>query len=146
MSMTPKERAEAAARAMWSDDRASAWLGMELLEVDEGRATLALTVERHHTNGHGICHGGITFALADSAFAFACNSRNQATVAQHNIISYLAPARLGDRLTARAVELSLQGRNGIYDVQVTSQDGTRIAEFRGFSRTIRGHLFNEDEG
>ncbi len=146
MSMTPKERAEAAARAMWSDDRASAWLGMELLEVDEGRATLALTVERHHTNGHGICHGGITFALADSAFAFACNSRNQATVAQHNIISYLAPARLGDRLTARAVELSLQGRNGIYDVQVTNQDGTRIAEFRGFSRTIRGHLFNEDEG
>ena len=146
MSMTPKERAEAAARAMWSDDRASAWLGMELLEVDEGRATLVLTVERHHTNGHGICHGGITFALADSAFAFACNSRNQATVAQHNIISYLAPARLGDRLTARAVELSLQGRNGIYDVQVTNQDGTRIAEFRGFSRTIRGHLFNEDEG
>jgi len=146
MSMTPKERAEAAARAMWSDDRASAWLGMELLEVDEGRATLALTVERHHTNGHGICHGGITFALADSAFAFACNSRNQATVAQHNIISYLAPARLGDRLTARAVELSLQGRNGIYDVQVTNQDGARIAEFRGFSRTIRGHLFNEDEG
>ncbi len=146
MSMTPKERAEAAARAMWGEDRASAWLGMEILEVDEGRATLVLTVERHHTNGHGICHGGITFALADSAFAFACNSRNQATVAQHNIISYLAPARLGDRLTARASEVVLNGRNGIYDVQVTNQEGVRIAEFRGFSRAIKGTLFNEDEG
>jgi len=145
MSLTPTERARRAAAAMWSDDRASAWLGMELVDVDEGTATLVLTVQEHHTNGHGICHGGITVALADSAFAFACNSRNQSTVAQHNLISYLAPAHLGDRLTATAHEVGLTGRNGIYDVRVTNQDGTVIAEFRGFSRAIRGHLFDENE-
>jgi acyl-CoA thioesterase len=81
--------------------------------------------------------------LADSAFAFACNSRNQSTVAQHNVISYLAPGRVGDVLTATAREVSLNGRNGIYDVTVTNQDGTRIAEFRGFSRAITGRLFDE---
>ncbi|MEM9584074.1 MAG: hydroxyphenylacetyl-CoA thioesterase PaaI [Pseudomonadota bacterium] len=141
--MTPKERAEKSAAAMWSDDRASAWLGMQLRCVDEGSATLSLEVEKHHTNGHGICHGGITFALADSAFAFACNSRNQSTVAQHNAITFTAPAQIGDVLTAHAREVSLTGRNGIYDVTVTKQDGTKIAEFRGHSRAIRGVLFDE---
>ncbi|KAA0920342.1 hydroxyphenylacetyl-CoA thioesterase PaaI [Aquicoccus porphyridii] len=141
--MTPKERAEASAAAMWADDAASKWFGMEITEMDEGRAVLELTVAEHHCNGHGICHGGVTFSLADSAFAFACNSRNQATVAQHNLISYLVPGRAGDRLRAEAVELSLQGRSGIYDIKVTKEDGTVIAEFRGFSRAIKGQLFEE---
>ena len=141
--MTAKERAEKSAAAMWADDNASQWAGFEITSVDEGTATLEMSVEKHHCNGHGICHGGVTFMLADSAFAFACNSRNQATVAQHNIISYLAPGRLGDRLTAEARELSLTGRSGIYDVKVTNQSGTVIAEFRGFSRAIKGQLFEE---
>ncbi len=141
--MTPQQRAERSSQAMWAEDNASKWAGMEITEIAEGRAVLELTVEAHHCNGHGICHGGITFMLADSAFAFACNSRNQATVAQHNIISYLAPGRKGDRLRAEATELSLTGRSGIYDVKVTNQSGTVIAEFRGMSRAIKGQLFEE---
>ncbi|MDE4060543.1 MULTISPECIES: hydroxyphenylacetyl-CoA thioesterase PaaI [Rhodobacterales] len=141
--MTPKERAEKSSAAMWSSDNASKWAGMEIAEVDAGRAVLQLTVEAHHCNGHGICHGGVTFMLADSAFAFACNSRNQATVAQSNSITYTAPGRLGDRLTADAREVSLTGRSGIYDVTVKNQDDLVIAEFRGLSRAIKGHLFEE---
>lgn len=141
--MTPKERAERSAQAMWSGDQASAWLGMSLIDVDEGSAILRLTVRDHHTNGLGNCHGGVTFALADSAFAFACNSRNQATVAQQNSITYTSPARAGDTLTATAREVSLIGRSGIYDVTVTNQDGVTIAEFRGGSRSVRGTLFDE---
>jgi len=143
--MTPKERAERAAAAMWAGDRASGWFGMRLVEVDEGRAVLEMTVAEPHVNGHGICHGGVTFALADSAFAFACNSRNRSTVAQHNAITYLRPARLGDTLTARAREIALGGRSGITDVTVTDQHGALIAEFRGHSRAIDGHLFPEEE-
>ncbi|MEQ9239919.1 hydroxyphenylacetyl-CoA thioesterase PaaI [Roseovarius indicus] len=141
--MTPKERAEKSAEAMWKDDRASQWFGMEIVEVDEGRAVLRMTVAPEHCNGHGSCHGGVTFSLADSAFAFACNSRNQSTVAQHNIISYLAPGKEGDVLTAVAEETDLSGRSGIYDVTVTNQDGRKIASFRGLSRTIAGTLFDE---
>ncbi|MEM9342310.1 MAG: hydroxyphenylacetyl-CoA thioesterase PaaI [Pseudomonadota bacterium] len=141
--MTPKERAEKSAAAMWSYDRASAWLGMSLDDVDEGTATLSLIVEQHHTNGHGMCHGGVIFALADSAFAFACNSRNQSSVAQHNTITYVAPGKLGDRLIAVAREVSLSGRSGIYDVSVKAQSGELIAEFRGCSRAIPGTLFEE---
>lgn len=143
MTMTPQERAEKSAAAMWADDNASKWAGFEIAEIAEGRAVLEMTVAPHHANGHGICHGGITFMLADSAFAFACNSRNQSTVAQHNLISFLAPGRVGDRLRAEAVELSLQGRSGIYDIKVTNQDGRAIAEFRGMSRAINGQLFKE---
>lgn len=143
MTMTPKKRAEKSSAAMWSSDNASKWAGMEIAEVDAGRAVLQLTVEAHHCNGHGICHGGVTFMLADSAFAFACNSRNQATVAQSNSITYTAPGRLGDRLTADAREVSLTGRSGIYDVTVKNQDDLVIAEFRGLSRAIKGHLFEE---
>ncbi|UWQ78984.1 hydroxyphenylacetyl-CoA thioesterase PaaI [Leisingera sp. S132] len=141
--MTPKERAEKSAAAMWAEDQASKWAGMEITHVDEGEATLELTIARHHCNGHGICHGGVTFMLADSAFAFACNSRNQSTVAQHNVISFTAPGRLGDTLIAKAREISLTGRSGIYDVTVTNQDGQQIAEFRGFSRAVKGQLFDE---
>ena len=95
--MTPKQRAEKSAAAMWADDHASKWAGMEITHMDEGTAVLELTVAQHHCNGHGICHGGVTFMLADSSFAFACNSRNQSTVAQQNAISFTAPGRLGDR-------------------------------------------------
>lgn len=141
--MTPKERAARSAQAMWSPDRASKWMGLSLDHVDEGTATMSLTVAPHHCNGHGICHGGVTFTLADSTFAFACNSRNQSTVAQQNAITYLAPAREGDTLTATAREISLRGRNGIYDIEVTDQNGQTIALFRGHSRAIEGQLFDE---
>lgn len=141
--MTPRERATCSATAMWEADNASKWAGMVLGDVDEGQAALSLVVAPHHCNGHGICHGGVTFMLADSAFAFACNSRNQSTLAQHNVISYIAPGRLGDTLTAHATEVSMSGRSGIYDVKVTTQVGTLIAEFRGMSRTIKGQLFDE---
>ena len=141
--MTPTERAKKSADAMWANDHASHWAGMQITHVDEGTATLELTVEQHHCNGHGICHGGVIFMLSDSAFAFACNSRNQSTVAQHNLINYLAPGQQGDRLTAHAREVSLTGRSGIYDVTVTNQDGRKIAEFRGMSRAIKGQLFEE---
>ena len=142
--MTPRERAQKAAAVMWSDDRASGWFGMRLDDVDEGYAELSLVVQPEHVNGHNICHGGIIFSLADSAFAFACNSRNQSTVAQHNSISYLQPGRLGDTLTAKAREVSLTGRSGITDVTVYNQDGTVIAVFRGASRAIKGQLFPEE--
>ncbi len=141
--MTPKERAAKSAAAMWANDAASKWFGMEILDVDEGRADLCLTVAAHHCNGHGICHGGVTHALADSAFAFACNSRNQATVGQHTMMSYLAPAKQGDRLTATATETAVAGRSGVYDVRVTNQDDVVIAEFRGMSRAVGGQNFDE---
>ncbi len=141
--MTPKERAQKSAEIMWSQDNASSWLGMELVDVDEGSAMLTLTVADHHCNGHGTCHGGVSFALADSAFAFACNSRNVATVAQSNSVTYLCPAQSGDVLTATAREVSLVGRSGIYDVQVTNQSDQVIALFRGGSRSINRSLFEE---
>ncbi|WP_170763104.1 hydroxyphenylacetyl-CoA thioesterase PaaI [Ruegeria lacuscaerulensis] len=141
--MTPKERAEKSAASMWANDEASKWFGMEIIDVNEGRATLALTIKAHHCNGHGICHGGVSFALADSAFAFACNSRNVSTVGQHTMMSYMAPGRLDDRLTARANEVTLAGRSGIYDVRITNQDDTLIAEFRGVSRAVGGRHFDE---
>lgn len=142
-SMTSKECAEKSAEAMWAGDRASAWVGMQLTHVDEGTATLTLHIREDHCNGHGIGHGGVTFMLADSAFAFACNSRNVATVAQHNTISFLAPVRLGDTLTATAHETTLKGRSGITDVTVTNQSGDTVALFRGASRAIGGTLFEE---
>jgi acyl-CoA thioesterase len=142
--MTPKERAEKACHAMWDNDQSSKWFGMELGEVDEGKAVMTLKVMPHHCNGHAICHGGVIFALADSTFAFACNSRNQSTVAQHNMISFLAPGKEGDLLTAVAEERYIKGRSGIYDITVTNQDGTRIAEMRGMSRAIPGTLFEEE--
>lgn len=141
--MTPKKRAEKSAAALWATDGASQHLGMTLLDVDEGTSRMSMTILAHHANGHGICHGGIIFTLADSAFAFACNSRNQNTVAQHNSITYIAPGRIGDVLTAHAVEVSQAGRSGTYDVKVTNQDSVLIAEFRGLCRSIKGTLFDE---
>jgi len=142
--MTPMERAESVAAAMWARDAASPWAGVGQVSVDEGTATMELSVQKNHCNGHGICHGGVIYLLADTAFAFACNSRNQSSVAHHNSISYLAPGQLGDRLTAVATEISLAGRTGIYDVTVTNQGGNVVAEFRGISRAIPGQMFDED--
>ena len=138
--MSPQELAEACARVMWAEDRASAGLGMRILRVAPGAATLTMTVEERMVNGHGICHGGFIFTLADSAFAFACNSFNRRAVAQSNTITYLRPARLGDVLTAEAVQAAAAGRSGITDVTVTDGEGHAIALFRGLSRVIEGHL------
>lgn len=136
----PEAVAEACARAMWADDNASRALGMEIKRVAPGEAILAMTVRRDMTNGHGMCHGGYIFTLADSAFAFACNTYNQRTVAQHCAVTFLASAHEGEVLTAHAVERARAGRGGIYDVTVRDGTGRVIAEFRGHSRTIAGHL------
>ncbi|AGT08252.1 hydroxyphenylacetyl-CoA thioesterase PaaI [Paracoccus aminophilus] len=139
--MTDQEIAEACAKAMWNDDSASQRLGMSLDHIAPGEATLSMEITGDMSNGHGNCHGGYIFTLADSAFAFACNSRNHLAVAQQNSITYINPGRIGDRLTAAAREVSLRGRSGIYDVQITNQHGAHIAEFRGHSRTVKGlHL------
>ncbi|MDN2566559.1 hydroxyphenylacetyl-CoA thioesterase PaaI [Aquibium sp. A9E412] len=143
MTLTPQAVAERSAEAMWARDAASKWLGATLDAVGPGTAALSMTVETHHTNGHDICHGGYIFTLADSAFAFACNSYNTVVVAQHNVITFIAPARRGDRLTAEAREVTRYGRSGIYDVRVRDQDGRLIAEFRGASRAIEGRHFDE---
>lgn len=137
--------AERSAAALWADDDASRWFGFDQPVVTEGQATLTMTVAAHHCNGHGILHGGVTFALADSAFAFACNSRNLRHVAQSNTITYLAPGYAGDVLTATAREVRTQGKTGLYDVTVTRSDGTTIAEFRGQCRAIPGTLYDEGD-
>jgi phenylacetic acid degradation protein PaaD len=124
-----------AAAAMWADDAASQALGMTLEEVRPGSARMTMRVRDDMVNGHSICHGGFVFALADSAFAFACNSYNRVTVAQGCDIVFVAPARLGDLLTAVAVERVRYGRNGICDVTVHAGERL-IAEFRGRSREL----------
>ncbi len=134
--------AQACAQAMWAEDQASQGLGMVVERVAPGEAVLSMSVRPDMTNGHGICHGGFIFTLADSAFAFACNTYNQRTVAQHCAVTFLRPARLRDRLVARAVERSRTGRSGIYDVTVTLAAGEVVAEFRGHSRTIAGTLLD----
>ncbi len=140
--MTPQERAERAAAAMWAGDNASQMLGMRIVEVAPGRARLEMTVREDMVNGHGIGHGGLTFALADSAFAFACNSYNRSTVAQACEIRFLAPTRLGDLLVADAVERDREGRDGTYDITVRCGAGV-VAAFVGHSKEIRGTLFPE---
>jgi acyl-CoA thioesterase len=132
--------ARACADAMWADDVASRALGMELIAVEPGHAVLAMNVTDAMVNGHDLCHGGYIFTLADSAFAFACNTYNQRTLAQHCAITFVAAARRGDRLVAQATERMRAGRSGIYDVTVTREEGFVIAEFRGNSRTIEGEI------
>lgn len=142
--MTPQERARRSAEAMWADDRASQAMGITLGEVGPGTATATMTVRDDMANGHGIAHGGYLFALADTAFAFACNSYNTRVVAQNNAITYLTPGHVGERLTARCTEAHRAGRSGIYDVTITGEDGRRIALFRGHSRQVSGAHFAED--
>ncbi len=144
--MTPQDRARRSAEAMWTDDRASQAMGMVLAEVGPGTATATMTVRDDMANGHGIAHGGYIFALADTAFAFACNSYNTRVVAQSNAITYLTPGHVGEELTARCTEVHRAGRSGVYDVTVTGADGRRIALFRGQSRQVSGAHFAEDDG
>jgi len=118
---------------------------MRLLEVAPGRARVAMTVRPDMINGHEVCHGGIVFALADSAFAFACNSHNESTVAAAGAIDFLAAARAGDELTADAIELWRTKRNGIYEITVTNQRGERVALFRGRSYRIDGQVTTSEE-
>jgi acyl-CoA thioesterase len=139
-----EDLARAVAAAMWADDAASAGLGMRLVSVGPGRAVLEMPVRADMVNGHGIAHGGFVFTLADSAFAFACNSRNRRTVAQACDIVFVIPARLGDVLVAEAVERTTYGRNGIYDVTVRRGDDELVAEFRGRSRQIDGTFIEEE--
>ncbi|MBB5217077.1 hydroxyphenylacetyl-CoA thioesterase PaaI [Parapusillimonas granuli] len=139
----PQELAELTAKVMFDNDPASQALGITLESVAPGEARMSMKVRPDMLNGHATCHGGFIFALADSTFAFACNSRNAATVASGCTIDYLAPGYEGDILTAQAKEYSLAGRTGVYDVQVTNQDGKRIAIFRGRSYRIKGQVVGE---
>ena len=132
--------AERSAQALYARDRASQALGMRLAEVRPGRARVVMIVRPDMVNGHDVCHGGIVFALADSAFAFACNSYNESTVAAAGAIDFLAAARAGDELTAEASELWRTRRNGIYEISVTNQRGERVALFRGRSYRVDGQV------
>jgi len=134
--MDAQALAQRCAEHMWADDRASQALGMTILEVGPGHAKLQMTVQSHMVNGHAIGHGGYTFTLADSTFAFACNSYNDVTVAAGCDINYLAPTREGDVLTATGREAFKKGRSGITDVAVVNQDGVTVALFRGRSRSL----------
>jgi acyl-CoA thioesterase len=136
--MDAQQTAEAVRDAMWANDRASKALGMVVAEIGPGRAVLTMTVREDMLNGLDICHGGLVTTLADSAFAFACNAYNEQTVASGFDVNLLAPARLGDVLTARAVELSRSGRTGVYDIAVSNQRGEAVAAFRGRSYTMKG--------
>ena len=136
-TLSPDDLARACAEAMLKEDDASKGLSMEILRIKAGEAVLTMTVKPHMVNGHGIAHGGFIFLLADSAFAFACNSHNERSVAAQCNIAFIGPGKLGDRLVANAREISRTGRSGIYDVRVTVDD-TAIAELRGHSRSIGG--------
>jgi len=143
---TPAEAqalAERVARAMLDRDPASQTLGMHIGKVAPGRAEVTMEVRADMLNGHAICHGGFIFTLADSAFAYACNSYNLSTVASGCAIDFVAPAREGDVLTARAAERSAAGRTGVYDIEVVNQRGETIALFRGKSYRIKGHVIDE---
>lgn len=141
--MGADEIARRSADAMWAEDNASRGLGMTIEAIGPGSAALSMTVRPEMVNGHGLCHGGYIFTLADSAFAFACNSRGQRHVAQHCQVTFVAPGRLGMRLTAVAQERQRAERSGIYDITVRDEAGTVIAEFRGHSRAIPGSLVDQ---
>lgn len=132
--------AQAAGAAMYERDRASRAMGMRLADIRPGYARMTMPVREDMLNGHQTCHGGYIFALADSAFAFACNSHNLITVGAGCTIDYLAPGRLDDVLTAEAVEQALAGKSGVYDVRVCNQDGRLIALFRGKSHRVSGEV------
>lgn len=136
----PQLLADKVCAAMWSRDRATQALGMQLVSVKPGYAQMSMPVRADMLNGHDSCHGGYLFTLADSAFAYACNSYNQNTVASACHVDFLAPAREGDILEAEAVERSLSGRTGVYDVTVRTRGGKTIALFRGKSYRINGEV------
>ena len=140
--LSADELARACADEMLKNDPCSKALGMQLVNVGEGYASMSMTIREDMLNGHGITHGGLIFTLADSCFAFACNSRNQCTVAQNCMVDFIRPSSLGDRLTANAKEINLTGKNGIYDIVVSNQNDQVVAQFRGKSRAIRGTIIN----
>jgi acyl-CoA thioesterase len=141
---TDDDLAARVGRAMFANDVASKdTMGMELVSCSAGRAVLRMPVREMHLNGHRICHGGFIFTLADSTFAFACNSRNKSTVASGCSIEFLKPGQLGDVLTCEGVERVLQGRHGVYDMTVTNQRGEVVAVFRGKSAQIQGSVIPE---
>ena len=148
--LTEAEAADLARRvgeSMYAADEASKdTMGMELLACQPGRASMRMVVRPLHLNGHKICHGGFIFTLADSTFAYACNSRNHATVANGCSIEFLRPAHEGDVLTAEGVEQPLSGRHGIYDIRVSNQKGQAVALFRGKSTQISGTVIPEPAG
>ena len=135
---SPQEVADLVREGMFANDRASRGLGMQVLEVSPGSATVLMTVRDDMLNGHQTCHGGLIATLADSAFAFACNSYNELTVASGFSIDLMAPARRGDVLTARCTEVAKAGRTGVYDAEIVNQRGERLAVFRGRSYAIKG--------
>ena len=135
---------ERVAAAMWAQDRASQWLGMRVVAVAPGRAELAMDVRPDMVNGHAICHGGFIFTLADSTFAFACNSHNRNAVAAGCSIEFLRPAHAGDVLTCEGREQTLSGRHGVYDMVVRNQRDEVVALFRGKSAVIPGQVFPEE--
>jgi acyl-CoA thioesterase len=134
----PHAIAEAVKLGMFMDDAASRGLGMQIEAVGPGYARIAMTVRPDMLNGFKICHGGFITTLADSAFAFACNSYNELTVASGIVVDFLAPAHQGDRLTAECHEVALTGRTGVYDIKVTNQDGKAVVVMRGRSHTMKG--------
>jgi acyl-CoA thioesterase len=140
MQRDPQALAELAGQAMYERDPASRKLGMTLDAIRPGYACMRMRVREDMLNGHGTCHGGYLFMLADSAFAFACNSHNVNTVGAGCTIDYLAPGRAGDLLTAEATEQALSGKTGVYDVVVSDQDGRKLALFRGKSHRVAGHV------
>jgi acyl-CoA thioesterase len=139
-ALSPDELARATADAMYKADACSRALGLELLEVRPGYARMRMAVRADFLNGHQICHGGLIFTLADSTFAFACNSYNLSTVAAGCSIEFLRPVQGSDELTAEAVEQILSGRTGIYDIRVTNRAGETVAMFRGKSAQIKGSV------
>ena len=130
--------AEKIAQAMWQEDIASRSLEMRLQAIGPGHASLTMKVTANMANGQRVCHGGFIFTLADSAFGYACNTHNQRTVSASCSIDYLAPAFIGDVLTAAATEVVRSGRRGIYDVTVANQNGETVALFRGHAATVKG--------
>ena len=130
-------RAQETVQSLYADDRASQALGIQIMDVAPGRVRVEMTVRSDMVNGHGMCHGGMVFALADSAFAFACNSRGEPMVAAGAGIEFLAPTPLGERVTATAAEISRTGRHGIYDVTVSDSAGKVLAQFRGRCARLR---------
>jgi acyl-CoA thioesterase len=145
---TPQEAqalAERVAAGMYARDSASKAMGMQISAIGPGYAELTMTVRADMLNGHAICHGGFIFTLADSSFAYACNSYNLMTVASGCAIDFVAPAREGDMLAAMARERSVSGRTGVYDIEVTNQRGETVAYFRGKSYRIRGHVIEEPQ-
>jgi acyl-CoA thioesterase len=138
MADAAQQTADRVREGMFRNDRASKLLGMQIVDVSPGSATLVMTIRDDMLNGHDICHGGLITTLADSAFAFACNSYNELTVASGFSVDLLAPGRLNDVLTARCTEVSKAGRTGVYDTVITNQRGERVAVFRGRSYTMKG--------